>query len=182
MRLTFLICALLAFFQLVGCGPSSKENKSTKADSISKVQPAYPDMLSTDGELLLLSTYFGVCVRHAGVLRSKYDNGMPSPHFPTYAEFTGGAGNLKITVGRFDTWPDTKFKEVTATSLPRRIRIASLDGNKTLLVSDFEGAGKNRVSIDYDASDAEVEAEVIRMANNVIACHISAVSSKPKDR
>lgn len=61
---------------------------------------------------------------------------------------------MKITVGKFDMWPGTVFKDVPVTSLPRRIQIASLDGKKEVLVSDFDGAGNNRVIIAYDGVDA----------------------------
>lgn len=123
-----------------------------------------PDLLSIDGDLLPLSTYFGVCVRHANVLRSTYDNGMPGPHFPTYANFVGRGGELKITAGKFDLYPGTVLKDVPATSLPRRIQIGRDRFGSFVLVSEFDGAGNNRVGIKFDEKDIEAKAEAIRLA------------------
>lgn len=180
MRLMILACAMLATSQLAGCGSSSTENRSAEADPPSKVRPVNPDLLSTDGELFPLSTYFGVCVRHANILRSTYDNGIPGPHFPTYANFVGGGGDLKITVGKFDMYPGTVLKDVPATSPPRHIRIGRDRFHSFVLVSDFDGAGNNLVSINFDEKDADAEAEAMRLANNVVACHVSAVPAKAK--
>lgn len=179
MRLIAYMCAMFAIFQLSGCGSSSKENQSAEVGRSSQTRQANPDLLSPDGDLFPLSTYFGVCVRHANVLRSTYDNGMPSPHFPTYATFTGRGGDLKITVGKFDMYPGTVFTEVPATSPHRRIRIGRDRFHSFVLVSGFDGAGNNLVSIGYDEADADAQAAAIRLANDVVACHISAVPTKP---
>ena len=48
------------------------------------------------------------------------------------------------------------------------------------IVSDFENAGSNRVSIEYDEKDPDAEAAAIRLANNVVACHVSAAPTKVK--
>ncbi|UHQ22865.1 hypothetical protein LVB77_19810 [Lysobacter sp. 5GHs7-4] len=81
---------------------------------------------------------------------------------------------MSIQVGKFDMWPGTILEDVPTTSPPRRIRTAALEGERTIVVSDFEGGGNNLVSIGYDQKDAAAQAEAIRLANNVVACHISA--------
>jgi hypothetical protein len=180
MRQIVMNYAVLLALCLAGCNSSSRENQAAEVSQASPAKPANPDLLSIDGDLLPLSTFFGVCVRHANILRSTYDNGMLSPHFPTYANFVGGGGELKITVGKFDTYPGTVLKDLPATSLPRRIRIGRDRFASFVLVSDFNGAGNNLVSISYDEKDAKAKAEAIRLANNVVSCHVSAVTSKPK--
>lgn len=178
MRIMLIMCALLALFQLTGCGPSSVENQLSEVNQTSNSQLPNPDLLSVDGELFPLSTFFGVCAKRAGVLRATFSNGMPSSHFPTYAEITGDGGVLKITVGKFGMWPDTVFEEIPAKSLPRRIRIANVDNDKKVIVSDFESSGNNLVSIDYDEADIEAREAAIRLANSVVACHISIAPPK----
>ena len=70
------------------------------------------------------------------------------------------------------------FKDIPATSPPRRIQLGHDRFSSLVLVSDFENAGSNRVSIDYDEKDADAEAAAIRLANDVVACHVAAVSAK----
>lgn len=181
MRLMILACTLLVASQLVGCGSTSRENQSAEANPPSKARPANPDLLSVDGELFPLSTYFGVCVRYKGVWRAALRNGMLSPHYPTDGEITmPGEVKLKIDAGKFDMWPGTVLKDVPATSPPRRIQIGRDRLQSFVLVSDFDGAGNNRVSIGYDTADADAQVTAIRMANDVVACHVSAVPSKAK--
>lgn len=173
MRLISLICALLVFFMVIGCSPSSKESKPNKATQSSHTKKDNPELLSVDGKLFPLSTYFGVCMRNPDVLRSTFSNGMLSSHYPTYAEIVGVGGNLKITVGKFGMYPGAVLKDIAATSPRRRIQIGRDRLHSFVLVSDF-GAGRNLVSIDYNEKDIYAEPEAIRIANNVVACHLSA--------
>ncbi len=175
MRPMALICALLVTTHLAACGSSSKEGRLTEAARPSLAGKLNYNLLSIDGELFPLSTYFGVCVRRVHVLRSTFDNGIPGPHFPTYAEITGTGGALKITVGKFDMYPGAVIKELPAISPHRRIRIGRDRFHSFVLVSDF-GAGSNLVSINYDG--VEAEAAAIHLANNVVACRVSAATSE----
>jgi hypothetical protein len=177
MQMMTLSCVLLFASLLAGCGSSSTEIKSAEANPPPKVRPANPDLLSVDGELIPLSAYYSVCAKQANVLRTSIDEGMLG--YPTITEITGGAGKLKIGVGKFGVWPVTVVNDIPATSPPRRIQIGSENGNSFILVSDFEGAGNNVVSIDYDEADPKAQADALRFANNVVACHVSAVPSKP---
>lgn len=171
----FLIASLLA-----GCGSSSEVSLPAVVDRSHQARPANPDMLSVNGELFPLSTYFGVCLRRAAVLRATLSNGMLSPHYTTSAEIVGDGGLLKFGVGKFGMYPGTVLKEVPAKSLPRRIQIGRDRFGSFVLVSNFEAAGNNAVSITYDEKDPEAQAAAIRVANNVVACHLSAAPAKPK--
>lgn len=165
---------LIAMFT-VGCGSSSAPSKNETAES----RAANTDLLSIDGELFPLSPFFGVCAKRAEVLRANFSNGMLSSHYPTYVEITGGGGVLKITVGKFGFLPGENFRDVPASSTKRRIQIGSdRFGSSSVLVSDFQGAGSNRVNIEYDKTDVEAEAGALRLANAIVACHISEVASQ----
>lgn len=186
MRLMIFVYAFGGIAFLAGCGMSSTESKSVEVAQHS--QPSQsgsnnPDLISTDGELFPLSTVFGVCVRYKGIWKADLNNGMTGPHYPTYADVTLAGGiKLKITVGKFSMWPGTVFKEVPAASPPRRIRVATFKGEETLLVSDFEGAGNNLVGIGNDDVDPKIEAEILRFANSVVTCHVSAAAAGPKGK
>lgn len=179
MRMVILVACLLVIPQLVGCAPSSEESEPAKGDSSHLARPANADLLSTDGELFPLSTYFGVCLRRAAVLRATFSNGMLSPHHTTSAEIVGDGGVLKFGVGKIGMYSGTTLKEVPATSPPRRIQIGRDRFGSFVLVSDFEAAGNNSVSIVYDEKDPEAQAAAIRVANNVVACHVSTASPNP---
>lgn len=176
MRTVILACVIFVNFQLIGCDSSSRKDKSDEAESSSQIRSDNPDLLSTNSELFPLSAYYSVCVKRENVLRASIDEGMLG--YPTIAEITGGAGKLKIGVGKFGVWPGTALKEVPATSPPRRIRIGRENDNSFILVSGFEGAGRNVVSIDYDETDPKAQADALRFANNVVACHLFAVPAK----
>lgn len=182
MQMINLSCALLATVLLAGCNAPPKENRSTQVDRPSQAQPVNPDLLSPDGELFPLSAFFGVCVRYKGVWDSELRSGPPGPHYPTGGEITlAGRIKLKIGVGKFGILPGATFKDISATSLPRRIQIGrDRFGSSLVLVSDFAGAGNNRVSIEYDVKDSDAEAAAIRLANEVVACHVSAVPVNAK--
>lgn len=183
MRMVALVCALLGVSSLAACGSSTGENQSAERERPLQARPGNPDLLSTDGMLFPVSTYFGVCIRYKGLWRAELRNGMLSPHYPTDGEITvPGDIKLTVSVGKFDLWPGTVLEDVPVTSPPRRIRIATLEGVKTVIVSDFDGSGNNLVSIGYDQRDAAAKAEALRLANNVVACHISAVPAKPKGK
>jgi hypothetical protein len=176
MRLIILACAMLATSLLAGCGSSSTESRSAEVDPPSKVRPVNPDLLSTDGELFPFSVHYGVCTRYKGIWRTTFHSGPLNPHEPTGGEITAAGGiNLKISVGKFGLFPGTVLKDVAATSPSRRIQIGRDRLDSFVLVSDFENAGNNRVSINYDEKDADAEAAAIRLANAVVACHVSAV-------
>lgn len=177
MRSIILACALLVTSQIAGCGSSFTESRSAEVYPSSKVRPANPDLLSTDGELFPLSSFFGICVRYKGIWQATLHNRPVGPHYPTDGEIIlAGGVKLNIGVGKFDMRPGTVLKDIPATSPPRRVQIASLYGDKTVLVSDFDGAGNNRASIDYDEKDVDAEAAAIRFANSVVACHVSAAA------
>ncbi len=89
---------------------------------------------------------------------------------------------MKITVGKFDMWPGTTLNDVPVASLPRRIQIASLNGDETILVSGFDESSNNLVSIDYDETDADARSEAIRIANNVVGCHVSVAPANVDGR
>lgn len=184
-----LSCTLLVVCMLAGCDSSSGESQSAEINSSSKTSPSKalpannPDLLSIDGELFPLSPFFGVCVRYKGVWDALLRSGPPGPHYPSGGEITVEGGmKLKIGVGKFGMLPGTVLKDVPATSPPRRIQIGHDRFDSFVLVSDFENAGNNRVSIGYDEKDADTEAAAIRLANNVVACHVSAVPVKPKGK
>ena len=159
-----------------GCASPSLGAQSAGLDSPSRPD-AGPSLLSANGELFPLSTYFGVCLRNTASLRSKLENGMPAPHFPSYAEITGGGVVLKISVGKFGMMPGTKLEDVTSSDQSRRIQVGSDRSGAFVLVSNF-GAGSNLVSIVYDESEDGARAEAIRTANNVVPCHLSVGQSK----
>lgn len=176
MRMVILVGCLLVTPQLVGCNPSSEERQPGKNDDQHLARPANADLLSADGELFPLSTYFGVCLRRAAVLRATFSNGMLSPHYTTSAEIVGDGGLLKFGVGKIGMYPGTTLKEVPATALPRRIQLGRDRFGSFVLVSDFEAAGNNSVTISYDEKDPEAQSAAIRVANNVVACHVSMAS------
>jgi hypothetical protein len=176
MRLMYLGFLFLVASILVACNPSSSEDRSAAINRSSPAQSVNPDLLSTGGELFPLSAYYGVCTKRTYVLRASIDEGMLG--YPMITEITGGAGKLRIGVGKFGLLPGTTTKEIPATSLPRRIQIFNENGNDLILVSGFEGAGQNVVSIDYDEADPEAQADAVRFANDVVACHISALPAK----
>lgn len=181
MRLIILACALLSVSQLVGCDSSSKESQLATKDQSSKAQPDNQDLLSTDGELFPLSSYYSVCAKRPGVLRATFRNGPLSPQHPTVAKLTGGVGELTITIGKFDLKSDTALKDIPAASTPRRIRMGSRNGQSFILVSDFDEASQNLVKIDYEDVGASAQAEALRFANTVAACHVSSVPTKAND-
>ncbi len=182
MRWMALACVLAVALHLAGCNAPSNDNQSTEDQHVEEkesngAKSFNPDFLSPDRSLFLLSTHFGVCARDTHVLRSIYDNGMPGAHFPTYVKFVLGGSEFFITVGDFVPNPDAVVRDIPdipAASLPRRIRISRWEEYTSLLVSDFDGAGKNIVSIAYDDSNANARAEAMRLANSVVACHVSA--------
>ena len=181
MRLIALVYALLATYILVGCDSSSRQSQSAEVDSPSQAGPSNPDLLSADGELFPLSAYYGVCTRYKGIWRTTLHSGPLNPHEPTGGEITAAGGiNLKISIGKFGLFPGTVLKDVAATSPPRRIQIGRDRLSSLVLVSDFKNAGSNRVSIEYDEKDPDAEAAAIRLANNVVACHVSAAPTKVK--
>ena len=183
MRIVILVCAMLGASSLAGCSSSTREDQSAERERSLQAGPGNPDLLSTDGMLFPVSTYFGVCIRYKGLWRAELRNGMLSPHYPTDGEITMPGGvKLTVSVGKFDLWPGTVLEDIPATSPPRRIRIATLEGAKTVIVSGFDGSGNNLVSIGYDQKNAAAEAEALRLANSVVACHISAVPAKPKGK
>ncbi|MBW8851678.1 MAG: hypothetical protein JF600_12910 [Xanthomonadales bacterium] len=167
------LSALLATTLLASCGSPTTGNEPQNSSQSPGSKSFNPDLLSADGELFPLSTFFGVCARHVGVLRSTFDNGMLSPHYPTYAVLTGDGGELKITVGKFGMMPNTELQEVPATSFPRRIRVGRDRLQSFILVSDFENSGNNLVSIAYDGTDQDAKTAALRLANNIVACHVS---------
>jgi hypothetical protein len=176
MRLIILACVLASAALFSGCDSSSKESKSTAVDTPAKARLPRQDLMSSNGDLLPLSAYYGVCTKGENVLRMSIDEGMLG--YPTITEMTGSAGKLKVRVGKFGVWPGTVLKDVPATSPPRRIQIGRENGNGFIFVSEFEGAGPNMVSVDYDETDPSAEADALRFANNVVACHLSAVPAK----
>ena len=172
--MTRFLFPLLAATLLASCGSPITGNEPRNTSQPSGSKPFNPDLLSADGELFPLSTFFGVCARHVGVLRSTFDNGMLSPHYPTYVVLTGDGGQLKITVGKIGKMPNTKLQEAPATSSPRRIRIGRDRSQSFVLVSDFENSGNNLVSIAYDRTDQDAKTAALRLANNIVACHVYA--------
>lgn len=177
MRIVILIGCLLVMPQFVGCSPSSGGLQPNRNDDQHIARPANTDLLSADGELFPLSTYFGVCLRRAAVLRATFSNGMLSPHYTTSAEIVGDGGLLKFGVGKIGMYPGTTLKEVSATALPRRIQLGRDRFGTFVLVSEFEAAGNNSVTISYDEKDPEAQSAAIRVANNVVACHVSMASA-----
>jgi hypothetical protein len=183
MRLIILIYAMLATSMLVGCDSASRQSQPIEVDSPSQARPHNPDLLSADGELFPLSAYYGVCTRYKGIWRTTFHSGPLNPHEPKGGEITAAGGiKLKISVGKFGLFPDTVLKDVAATSPPRRIQIGRDRFASFVLVSDFENAGTNRVTIDYDEKDADAEAAAIRLANAVVTCHVSTVPAKANGR
>lgn len=183
MRPMILMRAFLAASLLAGCGSSSEVNLPAVVDSSPQARPANSDLLSVDGELLPLSSFFGVCVKYKGVWGAQLHSGPSGPHYPTGGEIiVEGGVKLKISVGKFGVLPGAVLKDVAATSSHRRIRVGRDRLDSFILVSDFENAGDNRVSIEYDEKDAAAEAAAIRLANDVVACHVSAVPASPKGR
>ena len=181
MRLIALAYILLATYILVGCDSSSRQSQSAEVDSPLQAGPSNPDLLSADGELFPLSTYYGVCSRYKGIWRTTFHSGPLNTHEPTGGEITAVGGiSLKISVGKFGLFPGTVLKDLAATSPPRRIQIGRDRFSSLVLVSDFENAGSNRVSIEYDKKDPDAEAAAIRLANNVVACHVSTAPTKLK--
>jgi len=95
----------------------------------------------------------------------------PLGHY-TGGEITAAGGiNLKISVGKFGLFPGTVLKNVAATLPPRRVQIGRDRFANFVLVSDFENASNNRVTKD-------AEAAAIRLANDVVACHVSVLPTK----
>lgn len=168
---------VMAAALLNGCSSSSIANEPKGVGSAAKNGSENPDLISVDGELFPLSTYFGVCMKNVDALRSKLDNGILSPHFPSYAEITGGGGVMKISVGKFGMMPGTTLEDIPVSTKPRRIQLGRDRDHHFVLVSDF-GAGSNMVSIVYDAESGVSKAEAIRIANNVVPCHLSVGQSK----
>lgn len=164
---------------LNGCSSSSIANEPKGEISPARNESKNPDLLSADGELFPLSTYFGVCMKNVDALRSKLDNGMLSPHFPSYAELTGSGGVMKISVGKFGMMPGTTLKDIPVSTQPRRIQLGRDRDYHFVLASDF-GAGSNLVSIVYEGASDIAKAEAIRIANNVVPCHVSIGRSKTK--
>ena len=157
---------------LNGCSSSSMANERKEAISPGRNESKDPVLISGNGELFPLSTYFGVCVKHVDALRSRLDNGMPSPHFPSYAELTGSGGVMKISVGKFGMMPGTTLEDIPVSTKPRRIQLGRDRDHHFVLVSDF-GAGSNLVNIVYDGTSDSAKAEAMRIANNVVPCHLS---------
>lgn len=162
---------------LNGCSSPSIANELKEESSLSRNESKNPDLISTNGELFPLSTYFGVCMKNVDALRSKLDNGMLSPHFPSYAELTGSGGVMKISVGKFGMMPGTTLKDIPVSTQRRRIQLGRDRDYHFVLVSDF-GAGSNIVSIVYDGASDIAKDEAIRIANNVVPCHLSIGRSK----
>lgn len=178
-----LSCALLITCMLVGCGSSSSESQSAASSPSSKARSDNSDLLSVNGELFPLSSFFGVCVKYKGIWNAQLHSGPPGPHYPTGGEITVEGGmKLKISVGKFGQLPDAVLKEVATTQPPRRVQAGRDRFSSFILVSGFENAGNNRVSIEYDEKDAAAEAAAIRLANDVVACHVSAVPVSPKTK
>lgn len=170
-----LIHVLLAVSILFGCSPSSsKAIKFAEADKAPQSNEGRQELISAKSELFPLSAYYGVCVRHANVLRASIHEGLIGQ--PTIVELTGRGGGIRISVGKIGVWPGTVLKDAPVISLPRRIQIGQDNGQDFVLVSNF-GSENNTVSIVFDKSDSEAEAEVMRLANNVVACHLSAEDS-----
>ena len=179
MRLIILAYALLATYTLVDCDSPSRQSQFAEVDSGSQARPGNPDLLSADGELFPLSAYYGVCTTYRGIWRTTFHSGPLNPHEPTGGEITAAGGiNLKISVGKFSLLPGAVLKDIPETSSQRRIQLGHDRFDSFVLVSDFENAGSNRVSIDYDEKDADAEAAAISLANNIVACHVSAVPAK----
>jgi hypothetical protein len=177
MRLMILACALLAIFQLAGCDSPPRENKLVEVERPSQARPPNQDLLSVGGELFPLSAYYGVCVRYKGIWKAELRNGMLGPHFPTDGDIVlADGGKLTVSVGKLGMYPGTVLKDIPATSLPRRIQIGRDRFHSFVVVSDFEKAGNNLVIIDYDATKADARDAAIRLANSVVACHVSAAT------
>jgi hypothetical protein len=178
MRLMISSCALLIASQLVGCGSSSTITQPAEVGCSSETPLTKKDFLSPNFELIPLSPYYAVCAKRPDVLRVTFRKGPVGPQHSTVTEITGGQGRLTITVGKLDTEPDTVLKDIPATSPPRRIRIGSRSGRSFILVSDFDKTSSNLVRIEYEEADSSAQADAIRFANTVVACHISTVPSK----
>lgn len=177
MRLVSMMVTMLAATQLSGCDSSPRGTQPIAAGRSSEDQPINQDLLSPSGDLFPLSTFFGVCARHKSIWGAQLLNGPPGPHNPTGGEVTMEGGiKLKIGVGKFGVLPGTALKDIPADKPPRRIQIGHDRFNSIVLVSDFENAGNNRVSIEYDDKDRDAKAAAVRLANDVVACHLSVQS------
>jgi hypothetical protein len=172
-----LILVLLVTPLVAGCNSSSRESKSDEVGSASKSQSSNPNLLSVEGELFPLSAYYGVCVKYKGIWKADLENGMLGSHFPTGGKIVlAEAGEVTVSVGKFGMWPGTVVKDVPVASPPRRIQIARYKDNETILVSGFDKASNNLVSIDFNEADAGAEsrAAIMRFANSIVACRLSA--------
>ena len=160
-------------FLLASCGVSSSDGDAPKG-GIERVDVLDMRLLSPDQSLFPLSPYFGVCVQNSKFSRTTIRSIMPSPHYATVAEVESKAGALRISVGKFDLLPGTVFKDVSPDGRTKRIQIAVFKGEESVVVSEFDDSG-NMVVIDFienDFDDSSRE-EVMRLANSVVACHIS---------
>jgi len=173
-----IIFVMLMACIFVGCGSLVRAGEVKAAKPSSGEAPINRDLLSIDGELFPLSTFYGVCANYRGIWGATLHSGPIGPHYPTGGEVSVEGGiKLKISVGKFDMLPGATLKDIPAVTPSRRLQIGrDRFGSSFVLVSDFTGAGNNRVSIEYEENDAEAKSAAIRLANAVVACHVSVVS------
>lgn len=172
MRSLIAIFVLSLVVHLSACGVSSKDDQSAQAPHSETGHASNPDLLSPEGALFPLSANFGVCTERGLIWKAELYNSLLGPHFPTNGVITmEGGAKLNITVGKVGLVPGSVVKELAATSLPRRIQVATFEDEESLVVSDFRGAGSNRVSITLDKTP-NTRAEAMRLANSVVSCHI----------
>jgi hypothetical protein len=90
------------------------------------------------------------------------------------------AGEVTFSVGKFGMLPGTVVKDAQVASPPRRIQIARYKDDETILVSGFDKASNNLVSIDFDEAntDADSREAIMRFANSIVACHLIASSGE----
>lgn len=128
------------------------------------------ELLSTS--LYPLSTYYGVCLRDAGIIRGALRNGMRG--YPTVGELLAYGAELKIAVGKFGTEPNSTSERI-ASSPGRAVHVIQTEGRRSLLVSDFDDSG-NMVSVEFESADPKGYGAALSLANNVVACSLVPAS------
>ncbi|MGO4777703.1 hypothetical protein AB4084_19720, partial [Lysobacter sp. 2RAB21] len=99
-----------AVLLLPGCTKPTPDNQEVKGEQSASTRLTNRELLSTS--LYPLSTYYGVCLRDAGVVRGALRNGMRG--YPTVGELSAYGAELKIAVGKFGTEPKSTSERIAS--------------------------------------------------------------------
>ncbi|WP_169795717.1 hypothetical protein [Lysobacter antibioticus] len=159
-----------AVLLLSGCTKPNSDNQEVKGERSASTRLTSRELLSTS--LYPLSTYYGVCLRGAGIIRGALRNGMRG--YPTVGELLAYGAELKIAVGKFGAEPNSTSERI-ASSPGRAVHVIQTEGRRSLLVSDFDDSG-NMVSVEFESADPKGYGAALSLANNVVACSLVPAS------